>query len=395
LIAGRRLKVAFASHSSSMTGGAERSLLDIAVALRQDGRVDPVVTVPAAGSLSAALRAGSIVTVELPAPWWTWRPVGPDDSRPSTGALLLDSLRRGRAVTATARAAAPWLRWLRAERPDVVVTNTAVTPAPAFACALAAVPHIWWIHEFVTKDHGLSYVLGEAVSQRLIGSLSKLVVANSGAVQNYYSPPIQRGKIRLVYQGVRTPVAGRNALNPTGLRALLLGRLTPAKGVSQAIEAVGILNREGIPVFLRLVGPIQTEYKLELERLAARLGCAGNMEIAGPTATPETEYARANVVLMCSASEAFGRVTLEALKCGRPVVGTRSGGTPELISDGTNGFLFSPGNVSELASALGRLARDAGLLDYMARNASASIEGRFTLEEEAEALVAAFEAVLR
>ena len=54
------LRVAFASHSPSLDGGAERSLLEVAVALKKDGRVDPVVTVPSDGALAAALGMESI-----------------------------------------------------------------------------------------------------------------------------------------------------------------------------------------------------------------------------------------------------------------------------------------------------------------------------------------------
>ena len=107
---------------------------------------------------------------------------------------------------------------------------------------------------------------------------------------------------------------------------------------------------------------------------------------------PQAEFAWANVVLMCSDSEAFGRVTVEALKSGRPVVGTRSGGTTESISDGVNGLLFPPGNAQELASALRRLATEPGLLARLSDNAAASVHGRFTIESEVDGLVAVLRA---
>ena len=95
---------------------------------------------------------------------------------------------------------------------------------------------------------------------------------------------------------------------------------------------------------------------------------------------------------MCSDAEAFGRVTVEALKSGRPVIGTRSGGTPELIADGENGFLFEPGKAQELASAMRRLAIEPGLLAQMSENARTGTRDRFTLEGYAEAFVAVLNA---
>jgi glycosyltransferase involved in cell wall biosynthesis len=90
---------------------------------------------------------------------------------------------------------------------------------------------------------------------------------------------------------------------------------------------------------------------------------------------------------MCSDAEAFGRVTVEALKSGRPVIGTRSGGTPELICDGVNGFLFEPGNARQLAAALRRLASEPGLLERLSNNASVGTRDRFTLDGYVEEFV--------
>jgi len=64
------------------------------------------------------------------------------------------------------------------------VTNTATIPTPALACALLHKPHIWLLHEFVTLDHHFPYLLGERVSQHLIGRLSVLVIANSSRSAN-------------------------------------------------------------------------------------------------------------------------------------------------------------------------------------------------------------------
>src|SRR3990172_4393369 len=139
------LRVAFASHEASLIGGAERSLLEIVLALKRDGRVDPIVTVPEDGSLAAALRAESIPSFVLPTPWWSWTSANAD-SRGSLASPAHGLARRGRAGLAVARSAAPWSAWLRAERPDIVVTNTAVIPTPALASAAAGIPHVWWVH---------------------------------------------------------------------------------------------------------------------------------------------------------------------------------------------------------------------------------------------------------
>ena len=366
-----------------MAGGAERSLFELAVALKDDGRVDPVVTVPRDRALAVALRAESIRSVALPTPLWS--PYDPDEFR--TSVPLGGLARRTRLTLAVARRARPWVHWLRAERPDVVLTSTATIATPALASALAGIPHVWWLQEFVTKDHGRSYMLGEHLSQRSIGWLSKVVVANSNVVKDHFSPPIPSEKMRVIYYGIRGGDTTPNRIDLPTLRVLLLGWQTPTKGQKLALEATGILSSGALRIQLRLVGPIGAAYRDELQELAARLRISDRVEIRDATATPQDEFAWANVVLMCSDNEAFGRVTVEALKSGRPVIGTRSGGTTELISDGVDGLLFEPRNPQDLAGALRRLGTEPGLLALMSHNARVGTRNRFTIESEVDAFV--------
>jgi glycosyltransferase involved in cell wall biosynthesis len=107
--------------------------------------------------------------------------------------------------------------------------------------------------------------------------------------------------------------------------------------------------------------------------------------LPGPTTNPAAELERANVLLMCSAAEATGRVTIEALRAGRPVIGTRSGGTPELVTEGMDGLLVEPDDPAALAAAIARVGRDPALLARLSRAAWARNHGRFTLEQQVEA----------
>ena len=84
-MAERPLKVAFASHVSTLRSGAERSLLDVVIALARDGRVEPVVTVPAEGEVADVLRAESIPVFALPTAWWAY-PAGGARARANRGA---------------------------------------------------------------------------------------------------------------------------------------------------------------------------------------------------------------------------------------------------------------------------------------------------------------------
>jgi glycosyltransferase involved in cell wall biosynthesis len=377
------------SHGESLSGGAERSLLEVARGLVADGRVVPTVTVPEEGPLEAALRESGIRVVVVPTPFWAPYGSGVLAAPSHVGRLY----KRARVMARTLRYVHVWLRVLRDERPDVVMTNTVTPAAPALAAKTVGIPHVWMIHEFLTLDHGLEYALGEPLSQRIVGTLSARVIVNSEVVGRHFSPPIPARKLVVAYPPVEVSTVGPNDVESGPLRLLLLGRQTTSKGSALAVEALGLLRDCPDRPILRLVGWISEEFRAELEALANLHGVADRIEIMGGTDEPFKAIEWANALLMCSSHEAFGRVTAEALKCGRPVVGSRSGGTPEIVTDGDDGLLFHPGNATDLAAAVGRLAGDKRLLRRLGERAQERNADRFTLREHVGIVVETMQAV--
>jgi glycosyltransferase involved in cell wall biosynthesis len=78
-----------------------------------------------------------------------------------------------------------------------------------------------------------------------------------------------------------------------------------------------------------------------------------------------------------SFAEGLPIVLMEAMATGCPVVATRVMGVPELVEDGVSGLLVAPGNVDELAGALGKLAGSAGLRESLGRAGRAKVEQAF------------------
>ncbi len=95
------------------------------------------------------------------------------------------------------------------------------------------------------------------------------------------------------------------------------------------------------------------------------------MDPRGPKAKRARGYddpTPSHVALMCSHSEAFGRVTVEAIKFGLPVIGANSDGTRELIREGWNGLLYPRGQLAELADRIDRLYWDQELRARLGEN---------------------------
>ncbi len=333
------MNICLLSHSAEK-GGAGRSLMETVEALATRG-ARCLVVMPEAGELNAELEKRGIDFQIVPfKPWLAgWLPV------------------RGRLARVIPNAKAILrLLWLFSIRKiDVVYTNTAVLYVGAIAARLAGLPHVWHVREFGYEDHGLSFDIGEKRAIRLIGRLSSVVVANSQAVAKKYGQAIPSSKIKVIYQGIRDE--SENALlnlpAPQRFRCLIAGSIHEGKGQIDAIEAVAQLVKSNVDVELQICGRISSsgyfnflKERVKVHQLDSRVSFETQADQAWPY------YRAANVVLVCSRCEAFGRVTVEAMLAGKPVIGTRSGGTPELIREGFNGMLYEPGHAEELADKI-------------------------------------------
>lgn len=102
-------------------------------------------------------------------------------------------------------------------------------------------------------------------------------------------------------------------------------------------------------------------------------------------------YAAADVFLLSSRYEGFGRVIVESYLAGIPVVSTRCGGPEDLIEAGTTGFLLEPDDCQGLSAAIVQLLRDDGLRERFGRLGSKKVASEFNLEVLSERLVALWE----
>lgn len=137
------------------------------------------------------------------------------------------------------------------------------------------------------------------------------------------------------------------------------GVLIPRKGAHHLLSAFAQLDHPRAR--LHLVGGAENaDYANQLRQQAAELGIGDRVHFAG--AVSQAELARyfgaARVMVLPSLSEGLGRVVVEAMLLGTPVIGSRVGGIPDLIVDGENGYLVEAGNEAELTAALRRVYDD-------------------------------------
>jgi glycosyltransferase involved in cell wall biosynthesis len=138
-----------------------------------------------------------------------------------------------------------------------------------------------------------------------------------------------------------------------------LGRLIRIKGFDLAVRALPRISGAIPTARLLLVG--DGPERPALEALAASLRVADRLRMTGETTDVASHLAAADAVVVPSRNEGMGRVLVEAMALGRPVVATAVGGIPAVIADAGCGRLIAPDNPEALADALVELGRDAGL----------------------------------
>jgi N-acetyl-alpha-D-glucosaminyl L-malate synthase BshA len=113
---------------------------------------------------------------------------------------------------------------------------------------------------------------------------------------------------------------------------------------------------------------------------AAEADLTEHVEILGEQDEVRDLLSAADVFLLPSSQESFGLAAAEAMACGTPVVASRVGGLPEVITDGETGFLHDPNDLDGMAASALALLTDAGLRDRLSRAARATIVERYCEE---------------
>jgi glycosyltransferase involved in cell wall biosynthesis len=377
------VKIALVSHSGGV-GGAELCLVEAAKGLVQDGHEVHAI-VPFSGPLLIKLQATGAYTSVVKYCWWV-----------TSGTRSLSRARQLRRLLAHPASVLGLTRTLRSWSPDVILTNTIAFPGAAVAARLLRRPHVWYIHEFDADEHGLTFDYGRHFSLRVMNQVSDAVLMSSQAVLNNYEEFFSGAKSRVIDPAVE--VSRWPSALPRGeavFRLIMVGAVVPSKRQRDAIDAVKLLRDNGLDVCLTIVGPTVNGYDAILREYISDLRLGESVKIVPYADNPQAYVSVADLAITCSASEGFGRVTIEAMKSGKPVVGAAGAATSELISDGQTGYLYRAGDVRDLARKIAALYSDPDLLAAMGQRAYSWATERFTLSRYASQLEATFNEVVR
>ncbi len=162
--------------------------------------------------------------------------------------------------------------------------------------------------------------------------------------------------IRTIHYGVAPPARPAAVAPPSPpVRLLGIGRLERQKGFDVLLRAMSAVTREVPEVELRILG--EGTERRRLEAMVIELGLRDQVRLPGWSHRVEEELDNAHLLVHPARWEGFGLVLLEAMLAGRPVIASRVGAIPEIVTDGT-GQLVAPEDHRALAEAIVRAARE-------------------------------------
>jgi glycosyltransferase involved in cell wall biosynthesis len=281
----------------------------------------------------------------------------------------------------------------RARHFDVLFLNTQkALVLGALGKPLHRSPIVWHAHDVMTQDHfgNMQLRIVRWLARHAIDQIIANSQATADALIELTGLPAEA--VPVVHNGIDVDAFARiTAVDAQALRrrfnlpenawlAGLFGRFAPWKGQHVAIEALTRLPN----VHLVLVGAAlfgEDDYAEELHRLAARRGVADRVHFVGSRDDVPVWMKAMDVILHTSLQpEPFGRVIIEGMAAGRPVVASGAGGVTEIIQHRKNGWLIPPGDIAALAHAIETLHANTELVRRMTDCAAHDVRQRFALD---------------
>ena len=175
---------------------------------------------------------------------------------------------------------------------------------------------------------------------------------------------------------------------------LFLGRANHSKGAIHTLQAVAQLHGEGLPITWVIAGQITAE----LEQALARIPAPVRQQIRPLGIVTEVEkhalLAASSLLVMPSHADSFGIVFLEAWAHGKPVIGARAGGIPDVIDEEQNGLLVPFGDVTALAQAIRRLLTQPDLAHKLGENGRAKVTNQYSWDHVTDQVESQYHSLL-
>lgn len=366
LVSDNKSRILLCGHASgTQRFGAERSLLDLVKAIFNLG-YRLIVTLPERNaSYIECLKPWCTDIILLPSPWQQDEEIWP---------IALDA----------------YSRILLHYEIDIVHINTLVNRVPLIAARQQGVKTILHVRELLEWDQDLRQSMGGYTDQVQLFD-ADLVLANSVYTAKCITRTGFNGNLRVVTNTVELNGVwrARNFMKGELIRVGMVSSNLPKKGLEDFVAVAFASKALKLPLQFVLVGPTNN-YTESLKK-----DMPDNILILGYCNTPEQALIHLDILLNLSHfQESFGRTVAEAMLAGKPVICYRWGALPELIENGSNGFLAHLGDVSGIVERLSYLCDNPKMIETFGEKGQAIAISRFNQYDFQVRLASAYQATL-
>ena len=226
---------------------------------------------------------------------------------------------------------------VKRENVQLIHSNSSVFTIGYDAAKVNALKHVWHLREFQDLDFGMQPFSGWRQLKMKINS-SDAVIAITKTIAEHFDVNVGNNGY-IIYDAVRSK--DEICMDfPKKHILLFCGNVIPEKGAETALDIFIKFVKQHENYQLLYLGNVNAEYKEYLSNKATVNNVLNKVQFLGYQRDVKKYMREATALLMCSRNEAQGRVTIEAMFYGCPVIGYKAGGTQEIIKDGVNGFWF-------------------------------------------------------
>lgn len=377
------MKVCYVFSTSEITGGANRSMLDLLGALNRD-IVEPIALIKKHGDIEESLGRIDIPVFLIPF-----------INELSTGNFVLDTIKRLHAIKTTSQVE----RFLREQKVALVHNNSLPALAGMEAAKKLGIPYICHIREQVKEGLGLR-LLNEKNHFNVVKNAA-CILAISQFICEEYKEVLSGCPITVLHDGFDTTLYLNEEKKIFGsdiVNIAIYGNLDSQKGQIEAVKAVELLRDKGYRnIALHIIGNQLTNYAKSVKRYIREKNLKEVKLYEAIKGLAELKKSRESmdINLICSKAEGLGRVTVESMLSGCLTIGANAGATPEIIQDNENGLLYECNNFKNLAQRIEWAMENRKACSEIAFKGRITAKEKYDINQYADAIQKLYQGIVK
>lgn len=281
---------------------------------------------------------------------------------------------------------------------DIIHTHSLTHTIGAQLSQRVKKPHVWHIREALKKDFAIAYDCKLLYRKILKGTAQ--IICISEYIKETHRRMLGGLRVTVLYNGFdinQYMLSEVFQKQPETFTMIICGSIRVEKGQLDAVKALEILIYEYKidNIRLKVIGNGIGTYVEKLKNYIRLKNLEPYVEILPFQLELKDIRRNADIALMCSQNEAFGRVTVESMLSENIVIGTKSAGTAEIIEDGVNGYLYEVGNIQELSRKIYDVISHWGEQEQIVKKAKKFAKERYDSLEYAKKILRIYMDLMR